>query len=258
MTALSVDDQVFRSKPDLTEASDQPAHARIEHWLAALIQSGRLQPGDQLPIELDIAAHLGVSRMTLRQALSTLAANGVLERRRGRYGGNFVTQPRFDYSLAGLPGFTEQMRRAHVEAGARVVHATTRVAPDEVRTALRLKEGGRVHEIIRVRSANGLAIALEETHIPADLFPGLLRRDLTDSLYDLMAREYDMSPHSAEEVIEPSIATDQRANLLDVEAGHPLLVITRTSFTINGTPVEFAHDFFRPDRTRIMLRTQVP
>jgi GntR family transcriptional regulator len=258
VTALSVDDEVFGSKPDLSAASDLPAHARIEHWLSGLIQSGLLQPGDQLPPELDIAGHLGVSRMTLRQALSTLAANGVLERRRGRYGGNFVTQPRFDYSLAGLPGFTEQMRRAHVEAGARVIHATTRVASDEERAALRLKRGGQVHEVIRVRSANGLAIALEETRVPADLFAGLLRRNLTDSLYDLMSGEYGKGPHSAEEVIQPSVATVQQAELLDVPPGQPLLVITRTSYTVDGVPVEFAHDHFRPDRTRIMLRTHVP
>jgi GntR family transcriptional regulator len=258
VAALSVDDEVFRLKPDLTAASDQPAHTRIEHWLATLIEAGSLQPGDQLPTELDIAAALGVSRMTLRQALSTLAASGVLERRRGRYGGNFVTQPRFDYSLVGLPGFTEQMRRAHVEAGARVVHATTRVAPDEARTALRLKRGGRVHEIIRVRSANGIPIALEETYIPADLFPDLLTRNLTDSIYDLMSREYGLSPHSAEELVAPAIATDQQAELLNIEPGQALLVITRTSLTIDGTAVEFANDFFRPDRTRIVLRTQVP
>ena len=257
MAALSVDDEVFVPKPELSEASDLPAHARIGHWLAQLIESGRLQPGDQLPPELDIAAALGVSRMTLRQALSTLAANGLVEPRRGRYGGNFVTQPRFDYSLTGLPGFTEQMRRAHVEAGARVIHATTRVAPDDARRALRLKRGGQVHEIVRVRSANGIAIALEETFIPAGLFPGMLTRNLTESLYDLMGSEYGLGPHAADELVEPVIATREQGELLDIEAGRPLLVIIRTSFTSDGTPVEFAHDYFRPDRTRIMLRTQV-
>lgn len=257
MTARSINDDVFVPKPDLAEASDLPAHARIGHWLTKLIESGRLETGDQLPPELDIAAALGVSRMTLRQALSTLAANGLLEPRRGRYGGNFVTQPRFDYNLTGLPGFTEQMRRAHVEAGARVVHATTRVAPDEVRTALGLKRDGRVHEVIRVRSANGLAIALEETFIPAEPFPGLLSHNLTDSLYDLMGKEYDLGPHSADEMVDPVIASDDQAALLDVTVGQPLLVITRTSYAVDGTPVEFAHDYFRPDRTRIMLRTHV-
>jgi GntR family transcriptional regulator len=257
VAALSVDDEVFVPKPDLTAASDLPAHTRIEHWLAALIESGQLHPGCQLPPELDMAGDLGISRMTLRQALSSLATRGLLEPRRGRYGGNFVTEPRFDYNLTGLPGFTEQMRTAHVEAGARVVHATTRTAPDDVRTGLRLKRGDQVHEVIRVRSANGLSIALEETYIPASLFPDLLSRNLTNSLYELMNRGYGLGPHSAEELVEPAIATEFQAELLDIEPGRPLLLVIRTSFTIDGTPVEFAHDYFRPDRTRLRLRSHV-
>jgi GntR family transcriptional regulator len=257
VAALSVDDEVFVPKPDLTAASDQPAHSRIEHWLAALIETGQLHPGCQLPPELDMAADLGVSRMTLRQALSSLVGRGLIEPRRGRYGGNFVTEPRFDYNLSGLPGFTEQMRTAHVEAGARVVHATTRVAPDAVRIGLRLKRADPVHEVVRVRSANGVAVALEETYVPAGLFPGLLAHPLTDSLYALMGKEYGLGPHSAEELVEPRIATDLQAELLDIQPGQPLLLVIRTSFTLDGTPVEFAHDYFRPDRTRIMLRTQV-
>lgn len=257
MAALSVDSEIFASKPDLTAAGDHPAHTRIEHWLAQLIASGRLATGDQLPPEHEIAAALGVSRMTLRQALSSLATRGLVESRRGRYGGNFVTQPRFDYNLTGLPGFTEQMRRAHVEAGARVIHATTRVAPDDVRTGLGLKRGDQVHEVIRVRSANGLAIALEQTFLPAAPFLGLLTHDLTESLYDLMNTAYGLGPDSAEEIVEPVIATDGQADLLDVEPGRPLLRVTRTSYTVEGLAVEFAHDYFRPDRTRLRLRSQV-
>ena len=257
MAALSVDSEIFASKPDLTATGDHPAHTRIEHWLAQLIASGRLTTGDQLPPEHEIAAALGVSRMTLRQALSSLTTRGLVESRRGRYGGNFVTQPRFDYNLTGLPGFTEQMRRAHVEAGARVIHATTRVAPDDVRGGLGLKRGDQVHEVIRVRSANGLAIALEQTFLPAALFLGLLTHNLTESLYDLMSKQYDLGPHSADEVVDPVIATAEHATLLDVAVGQPLLVINRTSYAVDGTPVEYAHDYFRPDRTRIMLRTHV-
>lgn len=118
MADVRLDDEVLADRPDLTEPSELPAHARIGYWLERLIVSRRLQPGDRLPGEVDIAHALGVSRMTLRQALAGVEAKGLLERRRGRYGGNFVTSPRIDFHLAGLPGFTEQMRRAHVEAGA--------------------------------------------------------------------------------------------------------------------------------------------
>jgi GntR family transcriptional regulator len=252
-----MDDEILSSRPDLTDASDLPAHARIGYWLERLIVSRKLAAGDRLPSEVEVASALGVSRMTLRQALAAVEAKGLLERRRGRFGGNFVAQPRFDYNLTGLPGFTEQMRRAHVEAGAHVVQASTRRPTPEVRAALLLKRGEQVHEVIRVRSANGDPITLEETYFPANVFKGLLNFDLTDSLYQVMQREFGKSPHSADEVIEPVKATTQQAELLGIGVDDPLLLVTRTSYAIDGVPVEFSLDYFRPDRTRITLRTHV-
>jgi len=248
---------VFTPWPDLGGHGELPAHARIASWLERLIVSGTLRPGDRLPAEVDIAAELGVSRMTLRQALGSVESKGLLERRRGRSGGNFVSQPRFDFSLLGLPGFTEQMRRAHVEAGALVVRALTRTPASDVRLALRLRRGEVVHEVLRLRSANGDPITLEETYLPAAVFPGLLELDLGDSLYEVMDRDYGKPPQTADEVIEPVKATREQAELLGIETDDSLLLITRTSYAVDGVPVEFARDYFRPDRTRVVVRTQV-
>lgn len=257
VASRSLDDEVFAPWPDLSGSSDLPAHARIGYWLERLIVSRKLQPGDKLPAEVDIAAALGVSRMTLRQALATVESKGLLERRRGRFGGNFVSQPRFDFSLSGLPGFTEQMRRAHVEAGAQVVQALTRSPAPEVRAALKLRRGDQVHEVLRVRSANGDPITIEETYFPAAVFPGMLEYDLSDSLYRVMEREFRMPPHSADEVIEPVKATAQQAELLGIATDDSLLLVTRTACAADGVPVEFSRDYFRPDRTRVVVRTQV-
>lgn len=254
---LTMEDEVFSPLPDLTGAAGQPAHARISHWLEQLIISRHLPAGTRLPPEVDVAAALGVSRMTLRQALASVESKGLLERRRGRFGGSFVAQPRFDFSLSDLPGFTEQMRRAHVEAGAHVVQARTRAPAPDVRAALRLRRGEQVHEVLRVRSANGDPITLEETYLPAAVFPGMLELDLGDSLYQVMDREYGRSPHSADEVIEPVKASAQQAELLGVAREDALLLVTRTSYAADSLPVEFARDFFRPDRTRIVVHTRV-
>ena len=67
-----MDDPVLVARPDLTGAGDEPGHARISLLLERLIVSGTLKPGDKLPAEVEIANALGVSRMTLRQALSTI------------------------------------------------------------------------------------------------------------------------------------------------------------------------------------------
>ncbi len=252
---LSMADAVLARRPDLGSASDQPAHARIAAWLEKLIVSGRLASGDKLPAEVDIAAALGVSRMTLRQALGAIEAKGLLRRSRGRFGGNFVETPRLEFDHTGLPGFTEQLRRLDMSAGAQLVSATTLPATAEVREALALKRGARVHEIVRIRSANGTPILLEETYLPAKLFPGLLAADLTGSVYALMSEQFDTALYSADEHIEATPATAGRAELLGVSVGDPLLLVTRTAFDRDGAAVEFSHDYFRSDRSRIRVKS---
>ena len=229
---------------------------RIGAWLEGLIVSSTLKPGDKLPAEWEIANVLGVSRMTLRQALSSIEAKGLIDRRRGRFGGNFVATPRFEFDHASLPGFTEQMRRIHVEAGAQVLSAATRRATAEVRQRLGLERGARVHEILRARSANGQPIVLEEAYLPAAIFPGLLSAALTGSLYTIMG-ERDAAPFSADEEIEATPATEQQAEVLGIEVGSPLLLITRTSFTQQGIAVEFSRDYHRADRARIRIKSRV-
>jgi GntR family transcriptional regulator len=251
------DRERFGQLPDLTAVTDEPTHTRIEQWLAGVIGAGTLTAGDRLPPEGDFAATLGVSRMTLRQALGALEARGLVERKRGRSGGTFVTRPRIECDLTGLPGFTEQMRRAQVKPGARVIRAELTPAPDRVARALDLPRGAPVYVINRVRLANREPLALEETYLSAEDFPDLLERRLTGSLYTLMRRRYDLAPFSAREWLEPVSASDEDAALLGIEPGMPLMLVTRTAYTEPGKPVEHAYDRYRGDRTRIALQTGI-
>src|SRR4051812_26378086 len=136
-----------------------PVWAQIEERLAERIEGGELAPGDQLPPERELARRLGVSRMTVRQALAALAARGLLERGVGR--GTFVRAAgRVEHDLSGVLGFTEQLGRQGLAAGARVVSAAELDAPADVAAAL---GSGRALRIERVRSADGRPVLLEDS-----------------------------------------------------------------------------------------------
>lgn len=257
MRALQVDDEALDDKPDLSAPASDPSHARIASWLLGRIAAGKVRPDDKLPPEEELSAALGVSRMTLRQALGSLEARGHIERRRGRSGGNFIREPLIEVDLSGLPGFTELMRRANVRAGARIVRAGIVTASAEVASALELGRQRDVIEVVRVRSASRVPLALEETYLPARLFPGLLDRSLTGSLYGLMRKHYGLSPHYAREWLEPEISSAERAGLLEIEPGSALMLVTRKASTATGVPIEYAHDRYRADRTRISLTTGI-
>ena len=244
-------------RPTFASGTGIPLHTQIEHWLMDIIGTGALVPGDRLPREADFALALGVSRMTLRQALSSLEAHGIVLRKTGRAGGTFVCEPVIECDLTGLRGFTEQMQRANVRAGARIISAELVAAPTNVSLALSLRARASVFEVIRVRTARRAPLALERAYFPSAPFPELLQQRLGGSIYDILRKQYGQSPHTAHEVLEPVAASAEDALLLDVAIGTPLMLIERTTYTAAGLAIEYARDLFRPDRVRISLQTGI-
>jgi DNA-binding GntR family transcriptional regulator len=236
-------------------ANRPPAHAQIVERLTDAIASGDLAPGDRLPSERELAAQLGVSRMTLRQALSTLASRGLVRRAIGRRGGTWVARPKLERDLGTFSGLSEQLRRQGVRAGAVVLSARRRPASKVVAEALELAERAPVFEIERVRLADDEPFALERSNFSATRFAGLLERGLGGSLYDLLEEGWGAAPVRAVERLEPVLATAAEARALDLAPGAPLMLVERTAYDAAGLPVEFARDRFRGDRARVVAWT---
>ena len=99
---------------------------------------------------------------------------------------------------------------------------------------------------------------LEQVHLPAERFPGLLASDLEHgSLYDLLTERYGVRVAKAREFLEPVLLRSREARLLDRKAGSPALLIEGIASTADGTPVEFGRTFVRGDRTRYYVERVV-
>ena len=208
-----------------------------------------------MPTEQDLAAWLGVSRMTLRHALATLARRGLVERAVGRNGGTFVAQRKLAQDRTTLAGFSEQLRRHGMVAGARVLSAAERPARPGVAAALKIpcrRPGLRdpAGPARRRPPDRGRVLGL-----PRRLFPGLLQCRLDGSLYELLDEKYQQRPCRARESLEPVTAGVREAEALEVREGAPLMLVERIAYARAGHPVEFARDLFRGDRTRIVMWT---
>jgi GntR family transcriptional regulator len=245
----------LRTPPEIIRAAGVTVHAQIEDWLAGEIALGTLRPGARLPAEQDLAAWFGVSRMTLRHSLGELARRGLVTKAVGRSGGTFVAEPKLEQDLTILTGFSEQLRRHGMVAGARVLTAASRPAGAAAAAALQIPEGDPVQEVRRIRLADGKPIAMEHSVFPAGLFPGLLERRLDGSLYELLESQYGQRPHRARESLEPVTAGIREAEALEVREGAPLMLVHRTAYSQSGTPLEYARDLFRGDRTRLVIWT---
>lgn len=230
-----------------------PAHAAIADWLRGIARHEGVSPGDRLPAERALAAALGVSRMTLRQALGQLQATGHLVRTVGANGGNFIAVPRPLVDIPNMIGLSPQLLRSVPMVTSRLLEAVTVSARHDVATALELPNGAPVHRVVRVREAEGRPVVLERSHFPAVLLPNLVRLDLSGSIYEVLRDHYDAAPATADEELLPILPAREEAALLQTTPSVPALRILRTARTRNGVAIEYSDDIFRTDLLRVVV-----
>ncbi len=235
------------------QRGEGPLYVQIAAAIERGIADGRYEPGYRFPPEPELASSLGVSRLTLRQALTLLERRGLIDRVVGRRGGTFVRKWTVERDLTSFAGFSEQLGRQGRVAGAKVLQARQMAASAAVAAGLDLGEGTAVVQVERLRFANGTPVLLECSSFPADAFPGLLDEPLEQSLYGLLGERYGRRPTHAREVLEPLAADRRVAKLLGVNPGTPVLLVERTAFDSDDTPVEYARDIFLGDRTRVVV-----
>lgn len=232
-----------------------PAADEARRVILDEVAHGRLRPGQKLQPERELAQVLGVSRSTLRAALQALENEGVVKRLPGRGGGTFVAPSKVERDLSKIVGVPSLLRDQGFTAGTQLLSAALVACDDQTAAALDLPAGEFVFDIVRIRLADGQPISLDHARLPAQMFPGLLGRALSGSLYELLSKHYDTQPDQAEEHVEIVAAGSDEARILGIDQGAPLLSITRTTVDVRGRKIEYSHDLFRGDRTRITVRT---
>jgi GntR family transcriptional regulator len=236
------------------KSSPIPYYFQIEEWIRGLITSGQLKPGDMLENEISLGERLGVSRITVRQALSNLTTEGLLVRHRAK--GTFVAPPRalMPFEREQLMSVTEEVASEGHLLHSRVLAHELVTASGEVLRELKLKGGDKVVHIHRLRSVDSGPISIESAYHPFQRFPALLEMDLTDqSIYELLEKRYDARPIEATDTFIASIANREEAQLLDICEGDPVMRYRRTARDSNNQPVEFMRAIYRADHYQFVI-----
>lgn len=224
-------------------------YKQIADSILAQIQSGELQPGARLPSENDLSEKHQVGRNTIRHALQELAAMGYVESVQGV--GTFVTETHFPKTVEFLYGFTQEMAQRGKVVGSRVLEAKIIPADPILTRVLRVQLGAEVVFLNRLRLVDGKPAAIERAYLPHAFCHGILDHDFADeSLYDVLASQYNMRPDHAEQEIGAEIATPQVVELMELEEPAAVLVIRRETRTADGRVIEYVESEFRADRFR--------
>src|SRR6266508_1722020 len=231
-----------RSRPRLRSVS-------VQNELRQRIDQGKLPAGARLPSEPDLAAELGVSRATLREAHRAREDEGLLRRRQGS--GTYVAdRPRVANSLDVNFGVTEAIRAAGMRAG--ITQGRHWIEPASAAEAARLglEPGQDVLVVERVRTAEERPVVLSRDIFPSGLVGDgaqVVEEMLHRSIYDVLERDLGVVIHHGVAKFRPIRADHAVASRLGVPRGELLLYIWQVDYAEDGAAVLSSHEFHLAD-----------
>lgn len=241
--------------PNLDRDSESPIWFQIMRVLEQGISTGMWAKGDRLPSEHDLCAHFGVSRTSVREALSRLEQQGLVTRRQGR--GAFVEAAHspWTWTLPEAPSLLGQFRDGNRSAlTSHILRGEVADLPPWAAAAFPAEDRGRGLVLERLRSVGKLTAVHVVNYMPrrfAGILPNL--RDPRASLYAALERVAGVHIMRMHRTIEAISADRPLANLLDVEEGYPLVMVEAVAYDGEGNPIDFSRAAVRTDRLRVTV-----
>lgn len=247
-----------RHEIDLTALSAQqlaagrPKGHQLREILEDLAESKG--PGGLMPSERVIAEHFAVSRTTVRQEIERMVADGLLFRRHGH--GTLVAEQRAAH-LDLLTSFTKDMQARGMAPGSRPLSVTTEPASPRLAGRLQVPPGSPVLRLVRLRTADGVPMAVEHTDVPMARFPGIDELDWQDrSLFATLEERWSVRPATSDAHIASVLPDAEQADRLAIGAGQPCLLIDGVTLDTTGGVIESSRSLFRGDRYEVLAHVR--
>ena len=238
---------------------------RAAEDLRASIRDGRIATNGRLPSELELVRQLGVSRATLRHAISILEEEGLVRRRQGH--GTFVVEQvrSLQNNLNQNFGVTDLIEAAGWQPGVRDLEIAIELADLMTAQRLSLPPRSRVHVIRRTRLADGRPIACTVDMVPVSLLvereidPAALQSLLLEeqSLYRLLAR-FGLVVHHGLATIQPVGLDAAMSKALELKTGALALLMDQVDYTAEGEPVVLSREYHPKDVLSVQVYRKGP
>lgn len=230
-----------------------PLYYQLKQYLIGQIRAGQLKVGDMLPTEFDLCEKFGVSRPTVRQAMSEMVAEGYLYRHKGR--GTFVSKPKLEGRFfQKLQSYNVEMTQKGLEPATEVLNLKMVEDEEEACVNLGLTPGSKCILLERLRFADGEPMVYLETFLPYESFKELLDVDFsTLNLYEELEDRFHIKIYRARRVLEAIAANAAEAKLLQIKEGEPVCYVTTVAYTKSDEAVEFSRARYRGDRNKFSI-----
>lgn len=206
----------------------------------------RLDANSRIPSARDLATTYGVSIMTIRQALAALQDEGFIYTIPGS--GTYVAGEKVSKRLV-FVSFSQEVADKGMKPSSKIIKAERiQITKADLARVLQIQVGEDAYRVTRVRLADNIPLALEESYIPCENAPGLLDQDLKGSLYEIFKNVYEKPVLRADSAVSPILLNKEQAAQLKAVVNTPSLMFQLTAYDARGRTMEHCVSIRRGDK----------
>ena len=226
-----------------------PLYLSVKSAITDIMNDERYETGDKLESETQLAERLGVSRMTVRQALAELEQEGYIQRSQGM-GTKLLKKPRKVEFTLDKVGRLSDILGSDVKIETTMLTIEEKPASDLVAKKLHLEPGATIIEYKRVRSIDGEPAIFTVDYLAKERIPGKIDYDNAGiSLTQAMGVEIQRSNIR----IVPCDAGAEIGRYLGVAPGTFCLMAIEVGCDKNGLPINYANEYYLSNKFNFLV-----
>lgn len=230
----------------LDHKSSVPLHVQAENLLRKLIESEEYKNGKLLPNEIELSEQLNISRNTLRQAISKLVFEGLLDRKKGV--GTKVVRKGILGGVKNWLSFSQEMKMLGIEVRNFELHISHKKMNEEISNFFGSdsKNSARSLVLERVRGNKDFPFVYFISYFNPEL--GLTgEEDYSTPLYEILEKKCGIIVKTSKEEVSASLAGDFIAEKLDIKPSDPILIRKRFVYDVDKKPIEYNIGYYKAD-----------
>lgn len=236
---------MLERKPSLTD--------QAKAYIKQRIVNDEFQDG-RIPSETELASELGVSRTTIRDALSRLENEGAVYRRQGS--GTYVNNPGLQIKtrLEEIWSYESVLRDHGYTPSTRILSVQIVAADEQQAESLGIAHGDGLVTVEKLFLEDQEPVILAINQVPERLLAESLNASVwSEPVYEVLSKygQQRLSYYLSE--IVPVMAGEELAHTLHVEPNKPLISFTEVGFNDENEPILLATSFIRDDLLRLRL-----